>query len=367
MPPNLLMLVQTPPPFHGVAVANNRLLSHDAFRDAFVLRTLALNPPTEIGAVGRLDLAKVCYNARLLCRLIPALNWADAVYLTPGAQGPAIWRDALLTGMCRMAGVPFVLHFHCSQLGEDDRRCRLSAHALSALRSSLRGASGHMLLGESLRSGFEGFIPEGAQCVCVGNGVPLPEAATPCPGESDPVRLGFLGNLVHYKGVTQAIEIVAAMPGVKLDVVGEFFDDPYRQEVLDLAAARGVEDRVHFHGGLPSELAWERLAACHVILCPSIWREGLSLVWLEALARGIPVISSSVGMAEEVLRPIDPLLVQPVGNHMAFVDAIQTLTKDGKEYSELRERCRSRALACFGTDMWVARVIAGLDQLLAGA
>lgn len=362
--PKLLMLVQTPPPFHGVSVANDRLVSHAAFTEAFQVRTLALNPPSEIGAVGRLDLTKVSHNTRLLARVLPALRWADAAYLTPGAQGLAIWRDALLARMCQIAGVPFVLHFHCSQLGEDDRGVRVSERARSAIRSTALAASGNLLLGDSLRSGFDGFIAEKAPCISVGNGVPLPATATPGPASSDPVRLGFLGNLVHYKGVTQAIEIAAAMPGVELDIVGEFFDDPYRQEVFDLTTLRDVQDRVHFHGRLPGNVAWERLADCHVILCPSIWREGLSLVWLEALARGIPIISSAVGMAEDVLGPIDPRLIQPVGNHQAFVSAIQDLTADDTEYMALRQRCRSRAVACYGTDAWVGRVIEAIKQLL---
>ena len=42
---NLLMLVQMPPPVHGVAMANHRLVNHFAFGKAFAVRTLALNPP----------------------------------------------------------------------------------------------------------------------------------------------------------------------------------------------------------------------------------------------------------------------------------------------------------------------------------
>jgi glycosyltransferase involved in cell wall biosynthesis len=359
---NLLMLVQMPPPVHGVAMANHRLVNHRAFGEAFAVRTLAINPPAAINAIGQLSVHKATHNVGVLAHLLPALRWADAAYLTPGTQGPAIWRDWLLTRVCRMAGTPYVLHFHCSQVGEDDRGSRLSSRASAAIKASLAGAAGHLLLGASLRSGFEGFIPVQAPCVPVGNGVPLPAAATPNP--SGPLRLGFLGNLVHYKGVTHAIEIVATLAGVELDVVGDFHSDAYCQRVHNLVSARGVVDRVHFHGGLSSETAWDRLAGCHAMLSTSDWREGLSLVWLEALARGIPVVSSAVGMADEVLGPIDPRLVQPVGDHSAFVAAIQALTADSQAYEALRQRCRSRALACYGTDAWVARVISGLNELL---
>jgi hypothetical protein len=140
-------------------MANHRLINHLEFDGAFVVRTLALNPPAAINTVGQLSVYKATHNVGVLARLLPALRWADAAYLTPGTQGLAIWRDSLLTRMCRMTGTPYVLHFHCSQVGEDDGGSRLSSRASAAIKASLAGAAGHLLLGASLRSGFDGFIP----------------------------------------------------------------------------------------------------------------------------------------------------------------------------------------------------------------
>ena len=56
----------------------------------------------------------------------------------------------------------------------------------------------------------------------------------------------------------------------------------------------------------------------------------------------------------------EPIRLDSIG----MVAAIQALTADAKEYETLRQHCRSRALECYGTDAWVARVIKGLDQLL---
>ena len=71
---NLLMLVQMPPPFHGVAVANDRLVKHPAFGDAFATRVLTLNPPTAISAVGRVNLSKSFHNGRILSRLLQCFS-----------------------------------------------------------------------------------------------------------------------------------------------------------------------------------------------------------------------------------------------------------------------------------------------------
>jgi glycosyltransferase involved in cell wall biosynthesis len=359
---NLLLLVQLPPPVHGVSRANQRLIEHPTLSRRFNLRVLRLNPAATLDSVGSVGIKKVAYNAGLVARLLPALNWADAAYLTPGSQGAAVWRDRVLAGAFALTGTPYILHHHCSQYGEDDRGEPLSKRSAAALRYSGSRARGHLLLGDTLRAGFEGFIAARAATRSVGNGVAIPSAPLPEPGR--PLRLGFLGNLVHYKGFTDTLEILAKLPGVELDVVGGFGDAGYRREVDARVEALGLGRRVLFHGPCYDESAWRALSACHLLVFTSNWREGLPLVWLEAMAHGLPVVSSDIGLARQVLAPIDPRLVQPIGDPDAFVRAIVSLTEDRAAYAELRATCRRVAEQQYSTDAWVARVTEGIAQLL---
>jgi glycosyltransferase involved in cell wall biosynthesis len=93
-----------------------------------------------------------------------------------------------------------------------------------------------------------------------------------------------------YKGVDVTIrslpEIAAAVPNVKYLVIGRGDDQP---RLAALAKELGVSDRVIFAGFVPTAklVAHYRLADAYVM--PS--QEGFGIVYLEALACGVPVIS----------------------------------------------------------------------------
>ncbi len=93
-----------------------------------------------------------------------------------------------------------------------------------------------------------------------------------------------------YKGVDVTIQaipqIAIAFPEVKYLVIGRGEDQP---RLAQLAANLGVSDRVIFAGFVPTEqlILHYRLADAYVM--PS--QEGFGIVYLEAMACGVPVLS----------------------------------------------------------------------------
>ena len=93
-----------------------------------------------------------------------------------------------------------------------------------------------------------------------------------------------------YKGVDVTIralpEIVDAFPTIKYLVIGRGDDQP---RLVQLAKDLGVADRVVFAGFVPNEELVEHYRLADVYVMPS--QEGFGIVYLEAMACGIPVIS----------------------------------------------------------------------------
>jgi len=108
----------------------------------------------------------------------------------------------------------------------------------------------------------------------------------------------FVGGDWDRKGLDVAIEAVAAarsgMPRLKLWVVGEGDRTRFRR----LAQRYGVADLVTFHGFVsdPGEL----YQAADVYLGPSSY-ETFSLALLEAAATGLPLLTTDVGIARELV------------------------------------------------------------------
>lgn len=103
----------------------------------------------------------------------------------------------------------------------------------------------------------------------------------------------LVGRVDRQKGIDLLLDawpaVRAAVPDARLSVVG---DGPERAAL----AARNVAG-VTFHGRRADVATW--LAACNVLVSASRWEAGLTLVAMEAMARGRPVIAfATAGMRE---------------------------------------------------------------------
>jgi glycosyltransferase involved in cell wall biosynthesis len=117
-------------------------------------------------------------------------------------------------------------------------------------------------------------------------------------------RVGFesktllsVGNLIESKGHHIAIRALAALPDLRLAVVGE---GELKEELRRTAELSGVAERVTFVGSVSQgELRHYYSAADALVLASS--REGMPNVVLESLACGTPVICTPVGGIPEVV------------------------------------------------------------------
>ena len=127
------------------------------------------------------------------------------------------------------------------------------------------------------------------------------------PRRAGPFTLVTVGSLAQmYKAPDVQIDAVARLVGEGLDLrlvlVG---DGKHRPELEARAAALGMGDRVIFRGQLTAgEAVRAALDAADLFSMPSR-TEGLPRALIEAMARGLPCIGSTVGGIPELLPPED--------------------------------------------------------------
>jgi glycosyltransferase involved in cell wall biosynthesis len=139
-------------------------------------------------------------------------------------------------------------------------------------------------------------------------------------------------------------------------------DGSLREAARDLAARRGVAERVNFLG-VRADVA-EMLAACDLFALSSHW-EGSPLAVMEAMAAGLPVVATAVGGLPELVADGETGLLVPPGEERAFADALAGLARDSGRRQEMAAAAQRRA-ASFSVDTMVASY-AGLFERLAGA
>jgi glycosyltransferase involved in cell wall biosynthesis len=110
-----------------------------------------------------------------------------------------------------------------------------------------------------------------------------------------PFRVVSSGNLLHWKGTQLGLQAFAALhetiPNSEYWIIG---DGPERRRLQKLAEKLTVADSVAFWGDLPRQEVLEKLAACDVLMHPSIHDSG-GWVCLEAMAAGRPVVCLDLG------------------------------------------------------------------------
>jgi glycosyltransferase involved in cell wall biosynthesis len=194
----------------------------------------------------------------------------------------------------------------------------------------------------------------------VPNGVDVERFAySPAP-TGGPLRLAIVGRLEPRKGVDLAIEAVARVQGVELDVVGE---GERRAFLEGLARRRGAADRVRFLG-FASDVR-PAIAACHAVLCTSR-TEGLGLALLEAMSMGRPVLGFRVGGVTDVVDDRLGALLGPPGDVPSLAASLARCVSGRERLRDLGGRARTRVVERFSSGAMCAAYGHAYADALAG-
>ena len=131
--------------------------------------------------------------------------------------------------------------------------------------------------------------------------------------DAGPLRILFVGNLIARKGLHHLIAALSRVPTAdwQLDVVGnEEVDSAYAAAVRRQVGAAGLEGNIRLHGRVSDGELAQRYRAAHLLAVLSY--EGFGIVYLEAMAFGLPVLASVHGGAGEIVDSgVNGFLVEP--------------------------------------------------------
>jgi glycosyltransferase involved in cell wall biosynthesis len=220
--------------------------------------------------------------------------------------------------LAALAGAPLVLFAHGADVM--DVPARSAWHAWLA-RSTFRSAA--LIVANSRFLAREIVAGDPALADRVRILTPGIELERFTADETAPVRRAgvlFVGRLVKRKGADVLVEAMAAIDGAarRLTIVG---DGPEATPLAALAGQIGVE--LDLRGDIGRDEVAATMHRAAVVVVPSVYREPLGLVAIEAMAAGaIVVVSATGGLTESVEDGVTGLTVPP-GNHAALTDAIE--------------------------------------------
>jgi glycosyltransferase involved in cell wall biosynthesis len=172
--------------------------------------------------------------------------------------------------------------------------------------------------------------------------------------DDDAFVILFVGWLLPRKGIDFLLlamrelkhDPVLGKRPVKLVCIGS---GPGRDRVEELVKRLDIEDRCTFTGSLPYDAMPDAFRAADVFVLPSIatpeWQEQFGMALIEAMACGVPVITTYSGAIPEVVEDA-AVLCQP-NDFVSIYDALKALMLDPARCAELAARGRARAEARF--------------------
>jgi glycosyltransferase involved in cell wall biosynthesis len=170
----------------------------------------------------------------------------------------------------------------------------------------------------------------------------------------------FIGRLEPWKGPEWLIEAVAhacKQVDCRLKMIGDLKGE--RKRLEERVSQLGIESRVEFFGWQSQERCAELLSKSDVLVLPSVFDPGATVV-LEAMAAGKAVIAVKWGGPADILDASCGILIEPRDPASLVVDlqrAIVSLTNDRHRCASMGLAGRAKVLADYTWPMKIERLV----------
>jgi colanic acid/amylovoran biosynthesis glycosyltransferase len=151
---------------------------------------------------------------------------------------------------------------------------------------------------------------------------------------STPPLIIAVGRLIAKKGFGDLIRACALLAersrSFRCEIIGE---GPLESELREHMDRLGLQRHVIFAGSKPQSQLRQRLTAANIFVLPSMidpdgGMDNLPTVIMEAMATGLPVVSTNVGGIPEMVIEDETGFLVPPNNPLALAEAIEKLIND---------------------------------------
>jgi glycosyltransferase involved in cell wall biosynthesis len=291
--------------------------------------------------------------------VVPKALWVSGELLRGGCEHLHVhWAATPASaGMvaAQLAGIPWSMSCH-----------RWDIHENNLLAAKVRSAAFTRFIsrGGQRDAGQLGADADRTHVIPMGTWVPPSVSPLAWPSGA-PFRVLCPANLLPVKGhsylLAACAQLIAEGRDLELALAG---DGPLREDLAAQARRAGITGRVTFLGHLPRPelLRMYEDRKVNAVVLPSLdmgggEHEGVPVSLMEAMAFGIPVLSTRTGSIPELL-PDELGLTVPQRNASALAEHLRHLICDEQHYRSVGAMCRTRVSEGYSVDSSAARLLA---------
>lgn len=271
------------------------------------------------------------------------------------ASRASTWRKLCFLWPSIALRVPVIIHLHGGEFADFfDGECGPLRRRI--IRSTFERAARVLVLSDSWRRWVMGMC-RNPHVITLKNPVLMPSTPRSSPADRQAGAMLFLGRLNRGKGAYDLLEAFSritnenGLPGPQLWLGGDGEIEACREAAVRL----GIADRVKFLGWVRGDDKQRLLEQASMYVLPS-YREGLPMSVLEAMASGLPVVTTRIGgIPEAVTDGVEGYLIE-AGDIASLSDRLQRLTTSPQDAARMGRAARSRVEAEFSAQVIVPRL-----------
>ncbi len=310
MKKEILILGKLPPPYMGPAIATQIILN-SSLQNEFNLIHLDTRINKSLTTLGEISFKKTFNNIKLyseLRKIIKTKN-PDLILIPISQSTLGFFKDSIFILISRIYKKKVLLHLRGSNL----QNWLSNSLAITRIYVEwvIKKCQGAIVLGNNLKYLFDKYFPEDKIFV-VPNGAnyDFPQAK----GNNQFMKILYLGNLMPSKGIEDVIDAVSILTEknnflLQVDVIGAWRDEKIKKECL--SDVDNFNLPVTFHQVKNLEKKFKFLVNSDIFVFPPIGPEGHPWVIVEAMAAGLPIISTDQGaITESVIDGVNGFIVE---------------------------------------------------------
>jgi len=292
MKSDILLVGQTPPPFHGQSVVTGMLFDHDW--GGLRVERLRMAYSDSIDDVGKAGVGKVLHLLSLIWQtwiLVLKKHPEVLYYLPASANKTPVIRDIIYLAAVRWLFSKTVFHYHAGGLPEYLK----SSGVLGKVAKRIY-ANADLSIDVIETSPATGSLLLSKKSIVVRNGLDV-ELCSSNRDKIDIIQILYVGVLNEGKGIIQIVETARILRGQNLScmfkIVGGWVSSEFKEKVEILIQEYNLEEFFHFTGSLNGGEKWQTFADADCFFFPSHYEaETFGMVLVEAMAFSLPLVTT---------------------------------------------------------------------------